>query len=161
LDDLVRDTTIEIGGTQLGGPARRDPADAGAAARDDGGLPRLGTACRRGVGGGSVSGGGGAVDQSGTHPVWIDYSRGRDRRGGGVPSGSATPQVATGGGRLVGLRCSLSDTAPEPAAVGRDHHPRYPLTCPTHHIRAAQRAAAAAKRKEHQGPPRLMKRDRI
>jgi hypothetical protein len=81
--------------------------------------------------------------------------------GGGVPSGSATPQVATGGGRLVGLRCSLSDTAPEPAAVGRDHHPRYPLTCPTHHIRAAQRAAAATKRKEHQGPPRPMKRDRI
>jgi hypothetical protein len=48
--------------------------------------------------------------------------------GGGVPSGSATPQVATEGGRLVGLRCSLSDTAPR--AGGR--RTRSPSTIPPH-----------------------------
>jgi hypothetical protein len=108
LDDLFRDSADKIDGTQLAG-ARRDPADAGAATRDDGGLPQLDTACRRGVGGGSIGGGGGAVNQRGTRPVWIGYSRGRDRRGV-VPSGSATPQATTGGGRPIGLRCSLSDT---------------------------------------------------
>jgi hypothetical protein len=97
--------------------------------------------------------------------------------GGPVPSGSATLEAAAGGGssrraRLlqrqrpkgelpVGLRCSLSDTAPEPAVGGRNRHPRDPLTYSTHHTRAAQRVAATAKRKEHQGPPRLTKRGRI
>jgi hypothetical protein len=50
--------------TAIGSPAR-DPADAGEAARDDGGLPRLSTACRRGVGRGSVGGAGGAGDRTG------------------------------------------------------------------------------------------------
>jgi hypothetical protein len=44
---------------------------------------------------------------------------------------------------------------------GRDRHPRDPLTYPTHHMRGAQRAAIAAKRKEHQDPPRPTKRGRI
>jgi hypothetical protein len=67
--------------------------------------------------------------------------------GGPVPCGSTTPQVAT--------------LSPEPAVGGRDRHPREPLTYPTHHTRGAQRAATAAKRMEHQDPPRPTKRGRI
>jgi hypothetical protein len=45
-----------------------------------------------------------------------------------VPSGSATPQAVIGGGRPVGLRWSLSDTAPR--AGGR--RTRSPSTRPPH-----------------------------
>jgi hypothetical protein len=87
---------------------------------------------------------------------------------GAGTSGSATPHAATGGGRHIGLGDStdshqrgadpsgsgapLATPPPEPAAGGRDRHPRDPLTYPTHHTRAAQRALAASRRKEHQGP---------
>jgi hypothetical protein len=52
----------------------------------------------------------------------------------------------------LGLGSPLA-APPELAVAGRDHHPRDPLTYPTHHTRAAQRAVASARRKEHQGPP--------
>jgi hypothetical protein len=84
LDYLLGGTANEIGGTQLTGAppvTAADAADAGAATRDDGGLPRLGTACRRGVCGGSVSGGGDAADQRGAHPVRLGDSTCSDRRG--------------------------------------------------------------------------------
>jgi hypothetical protein len=82
--------------------------------------------------------------------------------GGGGTSGSATPQTATrGGADPSGSGAPLATPPPEPAAGGRDRHPRDPLTYPTHHTRAAQRALAVSRRKEHQGPPRLTKRGRI
>jgi hypothetical protein len=81
----------------------------------------------------------------GGRPVGLGYSTGRDRRGA-VLSGSGAP---------------LATSPPEPAVGERDRHPREPLTYPTHHMRAAQRAAVATRRKEHQGPPRPMKRGRI
>jgi hypothetical protein len=93
-------------------PARQDPAEAGAEARDDGGLPRHGTVCRRGVGGRSVGGGGGAVDRRGTRPVWIGYSTGSDWRGV-VPSGSGAP-LATPSPRVGGGRTRSPSTRPPP-----------------------------------------------
>jgi hypothetical protein len=80
--------------------------------RDDGGLPRHNIACKRGVGGGSVGGGGGAVDRRGARPVWIGYSTGRDRRRGPSRVGRLLYRQRPKGARPVGLRCSLSDTAP-------------------------------------------------
>jgi hypothetical protein len=93
--------------------------------RDDGGLPRLGTACRRGVGGSNVGGGGGAGDRrggvpsgsvtpepatGGGCPVGLGDSTGSDRRGA-VPSSSTNPHRPEGG-CPVGLKGSLSDTTP-------------------------------------------------
>jgi hypothetical protein len=63
----------------------RDPADAAdaeAVARDDGGLPRLGTACRRGIIRGNVGGCGGARDRMGGGLVGLSDSIGTNRRGG-------------------------------------------------------------------------------
>jgi hypothetical protein len=100
----------------------------------------------------SIGGGPPRVDRllqrpqpEGPRLVWIGYSTCSDRMGV-LPSGSGAP---------------FATPPPEPAAGGRDRHPRDPLTYTTHHTRAAQRAAAAAKRKEHQGPPRLTKHGRI
>jgi hypothetical protein len=59
--------------------------------RDDGGLPRSGMTCRRGVGRGSVGGGGSAGYQTGGRPVVH-----RHRPEGGCRS--ATSQAVTGGG---------------------------------------------------------------
>jgi hypothetical protein len=81
-------------------------------------------------------------DWRGARPVGLDYSTGSDRRGV-VPSGPGPP---------------LATPLPEPTDGGRDRHPRDPFMYPTHHTRAAQRAATAAKRKEHQGLPRPTKR---
>jgi hypothetical protein len=95
----------------------RDPADAanaGAVARDDGGLPRLGTACRRGIRHGNVGGGGGggARDRTGGGLVRLSDSTGTNRRGGLARRVRRLHKQRPEGGCPVGLRCSLSDTAP-------------------------------------------------
>jgi hypothetical protein len=102
----------------------------------------------------------------------------RETGRGAASSGSATPQAPTGGGGWPvgfgdytssdrrgavpsGSGAPLATPPPEPVVGGRDRHPRDPLTYLTNHTRAAQRAVAAARRKEHQGPPRPTKRGRI
>jgi hypothetical protein len=109
--------TLEDVSLLFGLPGSREPM--GAAARDDGGFPRLDTTCRRGVGGGNVGGGRGA--------------------GSGAPLATPSPESAVAG-------CG---------------HPCDPFTYPTHHTRAAQRAAEAVRRREHHAPPRSTKHDRI
>jgi hypothetical protein len=92
LSDLLGGSADEIGGTQLSGAPARDPADVGAATRNDGGLPRLVTACGTGIGRDSVGGGGGAgglvrrgdstgTDRSGGRRVGLGDSTCSHRRG--------------------------------------------------------------------------------
>jgi hypothetical protein len=106
---------------------------------------------------------------------WTRQRRWRRKRG--LPDGGPPrcPQASTGGGLSLGdftgsdrrgavpsgSDAPLATPPLKPAVGGHDHHPREPLTYPTHHTRVAQRAAAAARRKEHRGPPRPTKRGRI
>jgi hypothetical protein len=72
---------------------------------------------------------------------------------GVVLSGSATPLATGEDVGPSGSDAPLETSPPEPVTGVRDHHLRDPLTYPTHHTRAAQRVAVAARRREHQGPP--------